>query len=426
MKTFVIALKDLTRSFRSTFALMFMFVVPLMVTGMFYLMFGNIAAPKEDAQSQSQVPVTKVVIANLDRGSKTLDQGMAALPGVSAKSMGEVVVHTLQGKAFAQMIEVSLAPDAAAARAAVDSQQAGVAIIIPETFSSAFADPWGQAELEMYQDPTLTVGPQTVRSILASLMDTFSGVRIAVSTTLARGNASVVEPVVQQYLAASGQVSSPEALLEIHAPEKAPTASNPITQMVGPIMAGMMIFFAFFTGGSTAQSILQEDENGTLPRLFTTPTAKSAILGGKFLAVGLTVLVQVSLLLVIAALAFHIQWGGLAAVAMAALGIIACASAFGIFLTSLIKSTKQGGVVYGGLMTVTGMLGMMPIFTGGSSGGMVQTVSLLMPQGWAVRALSMSMRGAGTADAALNLLALLALSLAFFGIGVWRFQKRYA
>ena len=42
MKVFDIALKDLTRSFRSTFAVVFMLGVPLLVTGMFYFMFGNI------------------------------------------------------------------------------------------------------------------------------------------------------------------------------------------------------------------------------------------------------------------------------------------------------------------------------------------------------------------------------------------------
>ena len=44
MKAFDIAFKDMTRSFRSFFAVVFMFIVPLLVTGMFYFMFGNIAS----------------------------------------------------------------------------------------------------------------------------------------------------------------------------------------------------------------------------------------------------------------------------------------------------------------------------------------------------------------------------------------------
>jgi len=62
MKILDIAIKDMTRSFRSAFALMFMFGVPLVMTGMFYLMFGN---SSNNPQGFS-VPVTKVVVANLD------------------------------------------------------------------------------------------------------------------------------------------------------------------------------------------------------------------------------------------------------------------------------------------------------------------------------------------------------------------------
>ena len=63
MKAFDIALKDMTRSFRSFFAVVFMFGVPLMVTGMFYLMFGNMAQ-----NGGFDLPRTTVVIANLDKG----------------------------------------------------------------------------------------------------------------------------------------------------------------------------------------------------------------------------------------------------------------------------------------------------------------------------------------------------------------------
>jgi len=59
MKAIDIALKDLTRSFRSAFALVFMFGVPLLMTGMFYFMFGNSSSgnlqlPRRASSSQSR------------------------------------------------------------------------------------------------------------------------------------------------------------------------------------------------------------------------------------------------------------------------------------------------------------------------------------------------------------------------------------
>ena len=77
MKILDIALKDMTRSFRSTFALIFMFGVPLLMTGMFYFMFGG-AAKGDQGFS---VPVTKVVVANLDQGGPGFDLAKAQFPG---------------------------------------------------------------------------------------------------------------------------------------------------------------------------------------------------------------------------------------------------------------------------------------------------------------------------------------------------------
>jgi ABC-type multidrug transport system permease subunit len=216
----------------------------------------------------------------------------------------------------------------------------------------------------------------------------------------------------------------PSPWVELRAPLAAAQApASPLALVITPIMGGMLVFFAFFTGASTCQSILREGEDGTLARLFTTPTALRSILGGKFAAVGLTVLVQVIVLLAAARLLFGIQWGALPAIACAALGIILSASAFGIFLTSLLKTSKQAGAIFGGLLTITGMTGMLSIF---SSTGIASQVALVMPQGWAVRGLTLAIQAAPLGEAALNLLALVGWSILFFTLGLIRFQKRFA
>jgi ABC-type transport system involved in multi-copper enzyme maturation permease subunit len=201
-----------------------------------------------------------------------------------------------------------------------------------------------------------------------------------------------------------------------------------LLSIITPIMGGMMIFYAFFTGASTAQSILKEEEERTLPRLFTTPTPQATILSGKLLAVFLTVSVQVIVLIIAARLIFRIQWGDFISVALVALGIVFSASSFGVFVNSFLKNTKQGGVLFGGVLTVTGMLGMISIFAIGSPAAsqMGDTVSLLVPQGWAVRGLMQSMSGEPLSDLLVTTLVLLAWSATFFSIGVWRFNRRYA
>lgn len=429
MKALDIALKDLIRSFRSAFAIVFMFGVPLLVTGMFYFMFGN------SASGDLQLPATKVIIANLDEGGPRLQASAKDIPGgKKARTLGELVVNVLQSDELADLIHVSLAPSAESARTAVDQQAAQVAIIIPADFSKTFADSDKRSAIEFYQDPTLTIGPDIIRSFLSRFMDGMAGVKIALTVFLdeaAPADAYLAGQVVQQYLETSlVQTKDLAAALfdTRHSTAAAPKRDdNLLAQILGPIMAGMLIFYAFFTGTLTAQSILKEEEERTLPRLFTTPTPQAVILSGKFLSVFVTVLVQVSVLLVAAQLIFRIRWGDLAAVMLAAAGIVFCAASFGICINSFLKSTRQGGAVFGAILTVTGMLGMLSVMTSGSpTAPQIGIASLLVPQGWAVRGLVQTMNGAPLMEIGPTVLALMAWGVAFFAVGVWRFNRRYA
>ena len=434
MKAFDIALKDLTRSFRSAFAIIFMFGVPLLVTGMFYFMFGN------TAQSGGfNLPRTKVIIANMDAGGPKFQINPKHIPGGrKAGTMGDLIVSILESEDMGDLIEVTFAADPRSARASVDNQQAQVAIIIPSDFSKQFADVRkGKAVIEFYQDPTLTIGPAIMRSILNRFLDSMGGVSIAVNVFMDEVDPSeygLTGQVVQGYLNTSLALSDnlEGELLEVRAPVGAQKSSaeesqNLLLRIIGPIMGGMMVFYAFFTGTSTAQSILKEEEERTLPRLFTTPTRQATILTGKLLSVFMTVCMQVLVLLIAAHLIFGIQWGQLFSVSLTAAGIIFSASSFGIFVNSFLKNTKQAGVLFGGVLTVTGMVGMISIFAMNAPGSarLTSTVSLLVPQGWAIRGLMQSMNGEPVGMVLLTALAMLAWSAAFFVVGVLRFNRRY-
>lgn len=413
MKSITIAIKDMTRSFRSAFALVFMFIIPLLVTGMFYLMFGNV---KED--TTSTIAATKVVVVNLDQGN------------TQTGNLGQTLLDSLNNEQLAEIMEVSEVSDAAEARRLVDAQQAGVAIIIPADFSAAMTETGATTEIEFYQDPTLTLGPQIVRSVLNQFIDNYTGIKLLAGAAVEKAESGMISydsitPLIEQYLSISESSFDSQTLIDPRALE-GKSAQNPLSSIIGPIMAGMMIFYAFFTGVNTANSILKEAEEGTLPRLFTTPTSQAEILRGKFLSVGLTVLVQVAVLILAARLIFNIHWGSLPVLLLVSLGIICCAATCGIMICSLMKSTKQGGIIFGGLLTVTGMLGMVNIFTGNPQSAPLGIVPLFTPQGWAARAMLATMSGEPFGSVLPFAAGLFVLSAIFFGVGVWRFQKRYA
>jgi ABC-2 type transport system permease protein len=406
-----------------------MFGVPLLVTGMFYFMFGNIAS-----QGEFNLPRTSVVVANLDQDAPRLQTGSGDVPGgIEANTLSELVLEVLRSEDMEELLEVSIAQDAQSARAAVDNQQAQVAVIIPAGFSRGFADMYGQSTIEFYQDPTLTIGPGIVKSILSQFMDGLSGVKIAVDVFMNQTDqvdSAIIGQAIQLYLANSPTQSDnlAEELLNVSVPGDVQVSVNPLVRIIGPIMGGMMIFYAFFTGTTSAQTILQEEEQHTLQRLFTTPTAQSTILSGKFLAVFLTVFVQMTVLLILARLIFRIEWGNLVSVILFTLGVVCVAASFGIFINSMLKSTKQGGIIFGGVLTFTGMVGMISIFAINSptAARLGNSVSLLVPQGWAVRGLLQAMNAQPVMDVLMTTLVMLTWSVVFFVIGIWRFNKRYS
>jgi hypothetical protein len=141
----------------------------------------------------------------------------------------------------------------------------------------------------------------------------------------------------------------------------------------------------------------------------------------------LTVLMQIVVLLITARLVFRIDWGAFNSVAIVAAGVVVTASSFGIFVNSWLKDRKQGGIVFGGVLTLSGMIGMISIFAMNSPGAarLGNSVSLLVPQGWAVRGLLQALNGEPFLDVLSTGLVMLLLSAAFFIVGVWRFNHRY-
>jgi hypothetical protein len=103
-----------------------------------------------------------------------------------------VVVEVLQNEEMRELIDPVIFPDAAAAKKAVDNEEVQVAIIIPAGFSAQFGDPYGEASIEFYQDPTLTIGPEVIQTILNQFMDGLSGVRIAIKVTLDQAESPVL------------------------------------------------------------------------------------------------------------------------------------------------------------------------------------------------------------------------------------------
>lgn len=422
MKVLHIALKDLLRSLRNYFFLGLGLGAPLLMGGLFYFAFGGLAD-----EEGFQIPQTDVVVVNLD-------EPVAEYGGFSA---GEMLISVLRSEQMAELLAVTESDSANAARAAVDNRQTDVAVIIPAGLSAAVFDPQGRTEIEVYQDPTLTIGPGIVKSIVTQFVDALAGSKIAAGLAyeqLAEHGATVDGAVLQDIATRYGEWSATLAesqkagnLLTVRSPTGGGEETNRVLAMVGLVMTGMMVFYAFYTGAASALTILQEEERGTLPRLFTTPTPMSAILGGKLIAIFTLVIVQVLVLMAFSSLIFKTAWGAAAPLSLAIVGLVVLAGSFGIFVMSWLKDTRQAGVILGGVMTVVGMAGISSVFTGtvpGAGGGFAAILPLFTPHGWAMRAWGVVMDGGSVGDVLPPFAVMIALTAVFFTIGVLRFRRR--
>jgi len=426
MKILDIAFKDLTRSFRSVFAIGMMVVAPLMLTGLIYFAFGGM--------SSGDVSMTAIKVGVVNADQLPADAVIDAPIGDNIRSM-------FFDESVKSWIEASDYPDEASVRAAVDKQGIGVAVIIPQDFTKSYLSGEKNVQVLIVSDPTLSIGPAVVEDMVTMMVDGVAGGGIAIQTIIERLQANGTQPDTAQipmWIERYGNwyrdfqrnlFHNPDsAALVVVAPSAGETkTADPLAQMMGLTMAGQMIFFAFFTGGNSMMSILREHEEGTLARLFTTPTDRTKILMGKFVAVFITVLLQGLVLMIAGRFAFGVQWGKPVSIALALTAQVFAAVGLGVLLISFVKSTKQGGPVLGGGLTMLGMLG--GLFTANIPGGMPKAFDAIgnfIPQGWVLKGWRMALDGSSAGDLLIPFLVTVAMGIVMFSIGAMMFKRRYA
>jgi ABC-2 type transport system permease protein len=414
MKVLDIAIKDFIRSLRSKFAIGMMIFAPLVITGLIFAAFGN------STQETPDLPALRLGVVNLD-------QQPADLP-----AMGKMLEDMFRDPSVSSWLHETQFGDEASARQAVADKQIGMAVLIPANFSRELFTENGEPQLKLVQDPTLSIGPMVVKNMVGSFLDGINGARVAVQVA-GKDDSSDPNQVVQQYQAwyTAFQHSlfhdPQQAALVMRSPAvQTSQPENPMRKIISLIMAGQMIFFAFYTGAYAMTSILKEEEEGTLARLFTTPTSRTSILAGKFLAVLLTVIGQMVVLLLVGSLAFGVEWGAPLSVAGAGLGQVIAASGLGVLLIAFIKNSKQTGVVLGGGLTVLGMLGGLFTVAVPNIPPFIEKASLFTPQGWVLQAWKLAMAGEPLSAMIVPVLALIGMGCVMFFVGAAIFRRRFA
>lgn len=416
-----IARKDLRAIYRTRSALVLMLVAPLVVATILGAAFGG--------SSGFSLQAVKTVVVDLDRGAAVGASGSGQVP------VAATVVKTLRSRQLSDLVDVTMEPSVRRGRQAVDAGDAVIAVVIPQGFSEAVTGIAARkASITFYQDPTQQVGPGIVKAIVGQVIEEINGARAAATAAgalKAMGSSGLpdmakvtaaAERAAESFMVSSKTSGVSYVLKGPTLPGKGATMDPGITALV---LAGQLVFFSLFGASTAARTILVEQQQGTLPRLFTTPASRGSILSGKLLMCFLVVLVQTVIILVVGALLFGIDWGAFLPVAVLAVIGPLVAAGLAMFIGSLSKTLAQEGAIGSGIFLVLALLG--GNFTGAfSSGGVGQVLRRITPNGWLLEGWDTVMRGGSVSDIWLQILVVLAFSAFFFGVAVSVLRRRFA
>lgn len=188
----------------------------------------------------------------------------------------------------------------------------------------------------------------------------------------------------------------------------------------------MSIFFLMFAVFDGTRSILEEERDGTLHRLMTTPTSRIAIILGKIGGAFLSGILQFVILVLVSGLVFGVDWGSApVAMSLVVLGTVAAATSLGAFVASFARNNNQANVLGTAITLVFAILG----------GNFVDyraipdwltPFSRLTINRWAMEGfVNLTLGGQGLADVMLHILVLFGMAVVLFGLAVVLFNRRF-
>jgi ABC-2 type transport system permease protein len=416
-KILSISWKDVQVLFRDGAAVILMIGGPLVLSLGLGLVTG--AFNRDDTNG---IPAVPVALVDQDGGE-----------------LAEALIEVFQSDDLATLVEPRVLPDAFTAKTQVDEGELAGAIIIPSGFTAAMMpDPrTGQvtesgASIEVYTDPGRPIGAGIVRSIVADFVSQVQTGAAAMQLTMSELVASGAVPPEQlpevgrllgEQLYAGAQTSavSTASLVDIRqeTAEGETTEFNPMAY-IAPAMALLFLMYTVSLGG---RSLLQEREEGTLPRMLTAPTSTTQVFAGKVTGIFLAGVAQTGVLILITTILFRLDWGSPLGVVLLVLAAAAAATGWGMLVGAVSRTPGQAASLGTTLMLLFGILGGSFVSLSGA-GPVINALSRITPNAWALDGFTQLGLGRGIPALIPSLVGLLAMAVILFTISVMLFRRR--
>jgi ABC-2 type transport system permease protein len=376
----VIAAKDLRQRFRDRSAIVLVFVAPVLIATLMSFAFSG--------STHFHVTV----------GYVDADHGV----------LSRAFADGLRDPDLRQILTVRRVASVAEARHAVDRRALNAAYVIPSGFSAAVSGgaPRPVTVLGRIDDE---VSSEVARSIAESFVAQVNADRLSVATAVAAG---APPAKIAELVHAAGGLRLPEQA------RAAPMGAHPL-KAISYYAPSMAIFFMLFAVGFGARSFFGERDEGTLDRIAAAPVRPATILVGKALSTFVYSVAGLATMAVVTSLIFHARWGDPVAAATICVAMALAVVSLTMLAIAVSRTERQAEGIASVMVFGLALLGGNFIFVSAEP-ALMRRLSLLTPNGWALRAFTDLGTGTGHLGTAWTpLVAIAAFALLVGGTAAW-------
>ena len=344
-----IALKDLRLRIRDRSAIIIGIVAPLALAVIFNFVFGDAFDPSEGL--------------DLRYGVVDLDDSMTSAQFVD-------ILAQIEGEGI---ISLESFDDTPPADTAIEDGDLDAYFLVPSGFEqSVFSR--ADTSLQVVGSVDAPTSTQIAESIASQYATGVESAQLALATT-AQVSGMALGPGLFESL--SGDLSTAARSYTL---EDVTTATRQLDATTY-FSAGMAVFFLFFTVQFGVLGLLEEEREGTLPRLMAAPISRVSVVVGKALLALFLGVISMGVLVLGTQLLIGASWGHPLGVALLVIaGVLAAVGIMGL-VASIAKTSEGAGNLGAIIAVILGMLGGV-FFQIGSGEDFLSNLTLITPHAW--------------------------------------------
>ncbi|HLF88557.1 MAG TPA: ABC transporter permease [Anaerolineales bacterium] len=390
-------------------------VVSRIASGFSTVIIGNTIAVNQLLNYVTEIPV---VFVNEDTGP-----------------LSDAVTEAFAPENFEELFVLTTANTLADAQAKLDAGEAQAIIHVTDKFSAAvMTGSNGEAvaeTLDVFAAPGSLSAP-IVEDIALSIARNFGSdadPNTETEPSVILTNLENLEDILNEENTKFGET---ESFAETEGPRDRITVSTGLVgeaedvNLLNYFVPSMAIFFLMFAVFDGTQSILEEERDGTLHRMMTTPTGRAEIILGKIGGAFLTGTLQFVVLVVVSGLLFKVDWGSEpVGMSLLVLGTVAAATSLGAFIASFARTVAQAGVLGSAITLVSAILG-GNFIDYRSIPSWLTPISKMTINRWAMEGFTnLTLGGMNLSGVTLNIAVLFGLAIVFFVLSLVLFNRRF-